>query len=178
MSVICHHTVDLMEGDIYFTERNGQNVNTKMRNGAIWYEKTENIQTATFKAKTSNCIHTAYPRGDYSPLIYSIAAVWENVPSDMCAQRRLKSAYASAQSDKSSLSAWRNLAIHHNVPSEVSDQTVPMRRLIWIFARSRCLKVRFLSLRFIWFYKWTAKDMVGVYGLKLYYCIKSSVARY
>ena len=36
------------------------------------------------------------------------ASTWANVPSDMCAQRRLESACSSAQSDQSSLSAWRN----------------------------------------------------------------------
>ena len=35
--------------------------------------------------------------------------MWENVPFHMCAQRRLKSACASAQSDQPSLSAWRTL---------------------------------------------------------------------
>ena len=55
------------------------------------------------------------------------AATWKNVPSDMCAQERLKSAYASMLhvSDHSSLSARKktvSLAMQ-NAPSEDSDQT-------------------------------------------------------
>ena len=43
----------------------------------------------------------------------------------VCAQRRLGSAWASAQSDQSSLSAWRKLGslATHWVPHEDSDQT-------------------------------------------------------
>ena len=69
----------------------------------------------------------------------------------MCAQRRLRSACASAQSDQSSLSAWRNFAslAIQNPPSEDSDQTAQMRRLIWIFSVRTCPKVRFLTLRLI-----------------------------
>ena len=54
----------------------------------------------------------------------------------VCAQRRLRSAWASAQSDQSSLSAWRNLgslAVHW-MHSKDSDQTGRMPRLIWVFA--------------------------------------------
>ena len=36
-------------------------------------------------------------------------AAWQNQQNDLCAQRRLRSALASAQSDQSSQSAWRNL---------------------------------------------------------------------
>ena len=79
--------------------------------------------------------------------------MWENVRSDMCAQRRLKSACAFAQSDQSSLSAWRNFAslAIQNASSEDSDQTARMRRLIWIFAGRTCPKLRFLTLRPIHF---------------------------
>ena len=54
----------------------------------------------------------------------------------VCAQRRLRSALASAQSDKSSLSAWRKLRslATHWAHSEDSDQTGRMPRLIWVFA--------------------------------------------
>ena len=37
------------------------------------------------------------------------AATWQNQQNDMCAQRRLRSTWASAQSDQSSLYAWRKL---------------------------------------------------------------------
>ena len=46
------------------------------------------------------------------------------------------------------LSAWRNLAslAVQNAPSEDSDQTARMRRLIWIFAGRTCPKVPFVRL--------------------------------
>ena len=52
---------------------------------------------------------------------------------------------------ESSLTAWRNFASLgiQNAPSEDSDQTVRMRRLIWIFAGRTCMKVRFLTLRLV-----------------------------
>ena len=50
---------------------------------------------------------------------------------------------------ESSLFTWRNFASMaiQNVPSEDSDQTVRMRRLIWIFAGCTYPKVSFLTLR-------------------------------
>ena len=44
---------------------------------------------------------------------------------------------------ESSLSAWRKIAslAIQNAPSDDSDQTVRMRRLIWIFAGQICKKV-------------------------------------
>ena len=54
----------------------------------------------------------------------------------LCAQRRLRSAWASAQSDKSSLCAqWvaKDPSFLH-ADSEDSDQTGRMPRLIWVFA--------------------------------------------
>ena len=91
----------------------------------------------------------------------------------VCAQRRLRSAWASAQSDhslrcalngllrtqgffkrirpvwsESSLSAWRNLGslATHWAHSEDSDQTGRMPRLIWVFA-GRTLILLVLSCR-------------------------------
>ena len=54
----------------------------------------------------------------------------------VCAQQRLRSAWATAQSDQSSLSAWRNLGslATHWALSEDSDQTGQTPRLIWVFA--------------------------------------------
>ena len=64
------------------------------------------------------------------------AASWQNQQNGMCAQRRLRSAWASAQSDQSSLSAWRKLGslATHWAHSEDSDQTGRMSRLIWVFS--------------------------------------------
>ena len=54
----------------------------------------------------------------------------------VCTQRRLRSAWASAQSDQSSQSEWRNLGslANHWAHSKDSDQTGRMPRLIWVFA--------------------------------------------
>ena len=67
---------------------------------------------------------------------YMWAALWQNQQNGMCAQRRLSSAWAFAQSDQSSLSAWRKLvSLATNwAHSESSDQTGRMPRLIWVFA--------------------------------------------
>ena len=59
------------------------------------------------------------------------------------AQRRLRSAWASAQSDQSSLSAWRNLGslATYWAPSDNSDHSLP--RLIWVFAGRRLILLVF-----------------------------------
>ena len=74
------------------------------------------------------------------------AALWQNQLNGMCAQRRLTSAWASAQSDQSSLSAWRKLGslATHWAHSEDSDQTGRMHRLIWVFAWRTCHYVGFV----------------------------------
>ena len=60
------------------------------------------------------------------------ATAWQNQQNGICTQRRLRSAGASAQSDQSSLSAWRNLwsLATHWTHSEGSDQT----GLIWVLS--------------------------------------------
>ena len=65
------------------------------------------------------------------------AASWQNQQNGMCAQRRLRSAWVSA----SLLSAWRKLGslATHWAPSEDSDQTGWMTRLIWVFAGRRVI---------------------------------------
>ena len=76
---------------------------------------------------------------------------WENihVPSDMCAQQRLKSVCHLIRSE-SSLSTWRNFAslVIQTAACEDSDQTVwnVKSRLIWIFARHICPKIGFPTL--------------------------------
>ena len=64
------------------------------------------------------------------------ATSWQNQQNGMCAQRRLWSAWASAQSDQS-LNCLHEEAWVHSYPlsiSEDSDQTGHMPRLIWVFA--------------------------------------------
>ena len=65
------------------------------------------------------------------------ATAWQNQQNDLCTQRRLRSAWASAQSDQSlpSLCALRitsDLRLLH-ADSEDSDQTGRRSRLIWVF---------------------------------------------
>ena len=66
----------------------------------------------------------------------------------VCAQRRLRSAWASVQSNQSSVSAWRKLGslVTHWAHSEDSDQTERMPRLIWVLA-GRTLILLVLSCR-------------------------------
>ena len=56
-----------------------------------------------------------------------------------------------AHSDQSPSCRLKKLCIQ-NAPSEDSDQTARMRRLIWIFAGCTCTKVRFLMLRMKYIY--------------------------
>ena len=62
-------------------------------------------------------------------------ASWKNQQNDLCAQQRLRSDWASAQFDQSSLSAWGNLGslATHRAHGEDSDQTGRMPRLIRAF---------------------------------------------
>ena len=59
----------------------------------------------------------------------------------LCAQRRLRSALASTQSDQSSPSVWRKLGFlpTHWAHSKDSDQTGRMPRLIWVFAGRKAI---------------------------------------
>ena len=65
----------------------------------------------------------------------------------LCAQQRLRSAWASAQSDQASLlCTWRNLGslATHLAPWEDSDQTGQLPRLKWVFAGRTCHFVGFV----------------------------------
>ena len=58
---------------------------------------------------------------------------WENIPSDMCAQRRLKSAFASAQSDQIlRCTHEKNFAslTSQNAPSKDSDRIVRIHKAL------------------------------------------------
>ena len=80
---------------------------------------------------------------------------WEDVPSRMCAQWRLFMRTTNARTRlrgciravwfETSLSAWRDFVCFaiQNASSLDSDQTTPMRRLIWIFVWRTCPTVRF-----------------------------------
>ena len=69
---------------------------------------------------------------------------WQNQQNGMCAQRRLRSAFASAQSDQSSVSAWRklgSLATHWAHSEDWSD---------WTDAQAD-LSLRWAHMPFCWF---------------------------
>ena len=71
----------------------------------------------------------------YSYCCNNWAATWQNYKMSM-RPAKTQSAWASAQSDQSLLSAWRDLGAlaTHWVHSEDADQTGWMPRLIWVFA--------------------------------------------
>ena len=80
----------------------------------------------------------------------------------LCAQRRLRSAWASAQSDQSSLcTQWvaKDPSFLH-ADSKDSDQTGRMPRLIWVFAGRTCHFVGFVMRRLN--YKEADKDYKNV----------------
>ena len=57
----------------------------------------------------------------------------QNKQNDMCAQQRLRSTWASEPSLMCALWVSKDLTFLH-ADSEVSDQTVRMPRLVWVFA--------------------------------------------
>ena len=48
------------------------------------------------------------------------AAAWQNQQNDLCAERRRRSAWTFAQSDQSSLSAWRTLRFNYPLSTQSS----------------------------------------------------------
>ena len=65
---------------------------------------------------------------------YKLSRDMTKPTKSLCAQQRLRSAWSSAQSDQSSLSAWRNIEslATHWAHSDDSDHTWRMPRLIWV----------------------------------------------
>ena len=95
-----------------------------------------------FLTLTFNIFHASAKCHKESMLV----ALWQNQRNGMCAQRRLRSAWESTQSDQSSLSTWRKLGslATYWAHNEDSDQTGQMPRLIWrliwVFAGHTCYK--------------------------------------
>ena len=89
---------------------------------------------------TKNVVFKSFPAANYLSRLMIKSTKW------LYAQRRLRSAWVSAQSDQSSLSAWRKLGslVTHWVHSEDSDQTGRIPRLIWVFAGRTCPFVGFV----------------------------------
>ena len=120
-------------------------------------DQTENKSGYEMTKMVRNDLGTKWPGyemiGYRSPHKYSSnrAASWQNQQNGICAQRRLRSSWASAQSDQSSLSAWRKLGslANHWAHSEDSYQTGPISRLIWVIAGRTCHFVGFVVRRLI-----------------------------
>ena len=102
-----------------------------------WTLLYESVETITFTFWIS--IKRNYTKFNATEVPFRIiwAASWQNQQNGMCAQRRLRSAWTSAQSDQSlhcphkeSLGSLATQWVH----SEDSDQTGRMPRLIWVFA--------------------------------------------
>ena len=77
------------------------------------------------------------------------AASWQNQQSGMCAQRRLRSPWASAQFDQS-LRCPHEESSDPLLPIECTaktDQTRRMPRLIWVYVRCTCHFVGFVMRR-------------------------------
>ena len=103
-------------------------------------------RTKSFMQKVKHLINLSGCEGlTESLLYYNIwAAAWENQPKDLCAQRKHRSAWASTQSDQSSLSAWRSLgslASHRADSEDWSD---------WADAQAD-LRLRWAYRSFCWF---------------------------
>ena len=71
----------------------------------------------------------------------------------MCAKRRLRSVFASARADQSSLSALRRFVSFttHQMSCDNSEQTAWMHRLIWVFSGRLCNLVKNTAPRLICF---------------------------
>ena len=96
------------------------------------------ISPIIWDCEVGSCLHdlvsgTFISNTHFHSLIW--AALWQNQQNGMCANHRLRSAWASAQFDQSSLSVWRKLLslATHWVHSKDSDQTWRMPRPIWVF---------------------------------------------
>ena len=92
-----------------------------------------------FNAEKCNSLKTGFEItmetiGSYQSAIWAIS--WQTNKLICAPSKRLRSAWASAQSDQSSLSTWRKIMFlaTHIAVSEDSDQTRWMPRLIWVFA--------------------------------------------
>ena len=75
------------------------------------------------------------------------ASSWQNQQNDLCAQRRLGSAWASTQSDQS-LHCLHEETLGPQLPIECTtktDQTGWMPRLIWVFSGCTCHFVGFVT---------------------------------
>ena len=111
------------------------------------------------------------------------AAPWQNQQNSMCTQQRLRSAWASTQSDQSLLSAWRKLGfLATQWANRKTDQTGQMPRLIsviWVFAGP----TSFFFFFFFFFYEWSifiwiylslgATCMLGTSGKKPQFLVRN-----
>ena len=91
------------------------------------------------------------------------ATTWQNQQNGLCVLRMLRWAWAFAQSDQSSLSAWRNIESLATqwAQSEDPDQTGRMPRMIWVFAGHKGYFVGFVMRRLIWVHQTRFLFIIG-----------------
>ena len=77
----------------------------------------------------------------------SLTASWQNQQNGMCAQWRLRSAWAPTKSDQS-LCCLHEESLGPHLPIEHTAKTL-IPRLIWVFARRTCYFVGFVTRRLI-----------------------------
>ena len=85
---------------------------------------------------------------DYRPQINIWAASWQNKQNGMCAQRRLRSAWASAQSDQS-LRCPHEESLGPKLPIERTAKNI-VRPVIWAYAQAD-LSLRWAHMLCCWF---------------------------
>ena len=108
----------------------------------VWVPVWVPYRLAGLKILKTPCTTLLYPQK------YHISHVMTKPTKWVSTQQRLRSDWAHAQSDQSSLSTWRNLGslATHWVHSKDSDQTGRIPRLIWVFSgRTAILLVLTLS---------------------------------
>ena len=128
----------------------------------IWkrLERNWHFSVMAFLTFSSEFIKIVFNRinllGLSALFLHWFSTIWatsqQNQQSGMCAQRRLRSAWASALSDQSSLCAqWvaKDPSFLH-ADSKDPDQTGRMPRLIWVFAGRTCHFVGFVMRRLIY----------------------------
>ena len=104
------------------------------------------------------------------------AAAWQNQQNDLCAQQRLRSAWASAQPDQSSLSAWRSIGswASHSAYSEDSDQTGRTPMLIWVRWRT-CHFIGFVMLRLFSLFSYKCVSFAAIHFVQNYLLLWKSL---
>ena len=99
----------------------------------LWrYEKTLNYHPVS--TLSVSCPVWYSLSGSLTSITKIWAAAWQNRQNDLCTQQRLRSTWASTQSDQSLLSTWRNiepLTTYRAHSEDSSDWGMPRLSLCW-----------------------------------------------